>query len=760
MNKTFKKFFSLVLAAVIVLSTLTQVGIVASAEETSVLTFTVKNGKATISKADASATVIEIPAEYEGVPVTAVGQTAFTTCYSIAKFVVDENSKYFSADENGVLFNKDKTELVKFPPASDVTEYDIPESVTGFGHYAFRHSTKLLGVSIPSGITGIDPYAFYDCTGLQKVEFPEGLLYISEQAFANCKALTTIDLPDSLISVSLGAFYGCNLTGCLELPASFKPISATLTWSEVFSGPIDAYSVPEDNSYLSTDEKGVLYNKEKTQLLSFPCASEMETFLVPLSVTSVARGAFNKATELKNVECHDGITDFGVRAFGQTGLTSFVFPKGATEVADEMFYVCENLSEVVLSDGITSIGTQAFYYCDALESVEFPDTVTEISERAFYSSGIANIEIPDGVESIGTWMFGWCENLASVTIPSSVVGISDKAFYHCENLTDVYYTGTADEWNSMSIADGNDYLTAATIHYNYGKNQGDLGDNLMWEFDEDTKTLSFYGSGDMLSFDTFEEYPWYSLKEKIEFVYFGNGVTSVGDNAFNGCTALKEAFLGYTVEKVGVNAFAACPSLALVTACAVNFTAEDNSFVGNDERLTLLYNSSSSQVLAYAQEKGIKTIAVSYDSAKDVLRFTNEFVVYEDLGYNLLAKLIQNNTATKYLYFEKLVFDGVVSGLFDVEGIEGVVADEDYLTFKNLYISISAIKGDGEESITFAQLIEKLESGDHEGFLIEIESESGKEKVDFMKTIDHFVTSALKMISKLINLISKAFKRK
>lgn len=737
MNKTFKKFFSLVLAAVIVLSTLTQVGIVASAEETSVLTFTVKNGKATITKADASATVIEIPAEYEGVPVTAVGQNAFISCYNITEFVVDENSEHFSTDENGVLFNKDKTELVKFPPASDVTEYDIPESVTDFGHYAFFHATKLQRVSIPGSIEQIGVTVFYDCGNLQEIEFSEGLTRIGEQAFGFCGRLTNIDLPDSLKYIDMAAFVGCNLTGVLELPESLNPIASKLTWSEVFGGQITAYSVPESNNYLSTDENGVLYNKEKTVLLSVPRASELSEYQVPESVTEIATGAFAYASGLDAIICHDGITKIGKSAFRDTKISSFLFSACATEVPEAAFENCTVLEKVVLSNYVTVIGKEAFWNCDSLDFIDIPETVTAIEERAFYSSGIK-----------------------SVILPNSVVDIGKSAFDYCVNLTDVYYTGTADEWNSMSIAEGNEYLTSANIHYNFGKTQGDLGENLMWDFDEDTKTLSFYGSGDMLSFDTFEEYPWYSLKEKIEFVYFGNGVTSVGDNAFNGCTALKEAFLGYTVEKVGVNAFTDCPSLALVTACAVNFTAEDNSFVGNDERLVLLYNSSSSQILAYAQEKGIKTIAVSYDGAKDVLSFAGDFTVYEDLNYNLLVKLIQNNKATKYLYFEKLVFDGVTSGNFDIDGLEGVVANEDYLTFKNLYISITAIKGDGEESITFAQLIEKLESGDHEGFLIEIESESGKEKVDFMKAFDHFVTSALKMISKLINLISKAFKRK
>lgn len=692
MSKVLRKYLSVILAGILLFSVVFQTGVVASAEEISVLTFTVKNGKATITKADANATVIEIPAEYEGVPVTAVGQNAFISCYNVTEFVVDENSEYFSADENGVLFNKEKTELVRFPAASDVTEYNIPESVTDFGHYAFFHATKLQRISIPGSIDQIGVTVFYECKSLQQIEFSEGLTRIGEQAFGFCGRLTNIDLPDSLKYIDMAAFIGCNLTGVLKLPESLNPVASKLTWSEVFGGQITAYSVPESNNYLSTDENGVLYNKEKTVLLSVPRASELREYQVPESVTEIATGAFAYASGLDTIICHDGITKIGKTAFRNTKISSFSFPAGITEVPEEVFgYGCAELKEVVL--------------------------------------------------------------------PDSVISIGKSAFSSCKNLADIYYTGTSEEWSSIAIADGNDYLTAATVHYNFGKTQGDLGDNLMWEFDEDTKTLSFYGSGDMLNLDAFEEYPWYYFKDQIEFVYFAKGVTSVADNAFNGCTALKEVFLGYTVERVGENAFADCPSLALVTAYAVNFNATDNSFSGNDDRFVLIHNSSSSQALAYAENNNIRTIAVSYDSTKAVLSFAGEFTVYEDLDYKLLAKFIQNYTATKYLYFEKLVFDGVTSGLFDVEEIDGVVPDEEYLTFKNLYISISAVKGDNEESITFAQLIEKLESGDHEGFLIEIESESGKEKVDFMKAIDHFVTNALKMVSKLINLISKIFKR-
>ncbi len=59
------------------------------------------------------------------------------------------------------------------------------------------------------------------------------------------------------------------------------------------------------------------------------------------------------------------------------------------------------------------------------------------------------------------------ESLASVIIPDSVTSIGASAFYKCTSLTDVYYTGTEEEWAKISIAYGNDYLKNANIHYNY-----------------------------------------------------------------------------------------------------------------------------------------------------------------------------------------------------------------------------------------------------------------------------------------------------
>ncbi|MBQ2679647.1 MAG: leucine-rich repeat protein, partial [Firmicutes bacterium] len=76
------------------------------------------------------------------------------------------------------------------------------------------------------------------------------------------------------------------------------------------------------------------------------------------------------------------------------------------------------------------------------------------------------VEMPNSVTSIGEWAFYGCSGLANVEIPNSVTSIGEEAFRGCSSLKDVYYSGTEEEWNKISISSGNDYLKNATIHYN------------------------------------------------------------------------------------------------------------------------------------------------------------------------------------------------------------------------------------------------------------------------------------------------------
>ena len=57
--------------------------------------------------------------------------------------------------------------------------------------------------------------------------------------------------------------------------------------------------------------------------------------------------------------------------------------------------------------------------------------------------------------------------VAVLVIHNGVTDIGYEAFLCCMSLTDVYYTGTEEEWASISIGSGNTKITEATIHYNY-----------------------------------------------------------------------------------------------------------------------------------------------------------------------------------------------------------------------------------------------------------------------------------------------------
>ena len=99
--------------------------------------------------------------------------------------------------------------------------------------------------------------------------------------------------------------------------------------------------------------------------------------------------------------------------------------------------------------------------------MEIPSNLTFIGREAFsYCNSLTTLSIDSSISGEGA--FSHCTNLTNVIIGDNVISISDYAFYaFCSSLTDVYYTGTEEDWAKISIGSNNSYLTDATIHYNY-----------------------------------------------------------------------------------------------------------------------------------------------------------------------------------------------------------------------------------------------------------------------------------------------------
>ena len=146
-------------------------------------------------------------------------------------------------------------------------------------------------------------------------------------------------------------------------------------------------------------------------------------------------------TRITSVVVEDGVTSVGDSAFGDINtLTKVQLSNSVTRIGEEAFLYCRNLSDFTCSSSLTSLGMNAFAYC-AFTSIELPDTLTVIPMSAFINSGIQTI-----------------------TIPSSITQIGEDAFKR-SSLTTVYYSGTQDGWNAISIDPGNEKLTSATIQF-------------------------------------------------------------------------------------------------------------------------------------------------------------------------------------------------------------------------------------------------------------------------------------------------------
>lgn len=171
------------------------------------------------------------------------------------------------------------------------------------------------------------------------------------------------------------------------------------------------------------------------------------------------------------------------------------FPNGVTEDIPWRHWR-SNIHTITIGTGITTIGDFAFTYCANLTSIEIPQTVTSIGRRVFIScESLPEITIPNQISVIRDSVFRSCTALSEINLPNAINTIEENAFYNCPSLSTVYFHGTEEEWNAITIATGNDDLLRAkkvfltdeldkTYAYTTDKS------SITRSYDFDTKTLT------------------------------------------------------------------------------------------------------------------------------------------------------------------------------------------------------------------------------------------------------------------------------
>ena len=149
-------------------------------------------------------------------------------------------------------------------------------------------------------------------------------------------------------------------------------------------------------------------------------------------------------------------------------LQTIVIPDSVTSIGRIAFYRCTKLTSITIPEGVTKIGPNAFDCCTRLKSITIPSSVTSIGQSAFQGcTSLTSITIPEGVTSIGYQAFRECTSLTSITIPESVTSISNHVFAYCTGFKTINYTGTEEQWNAINKGSNWNSGTSFNVIYNY-----------------------------------------------------------------------------------------------------------------------------------------------------------------------------------------------------------------------------------------------------------------------------------------------------
>ena len=262
----------------------------------------------------------------------------------------------------------------------------------------------------------------------------------------------------------------------------------------------------------------------------------------PRKVTAIGYDAFVCCSNLTSVTIPNSITSIGDEAFAAcTGLTSVVVPNSVTSFGAAVFTECENLVSVTIGNKVTEIGGATFNRCYSLTSVVLPDSVTSIGASAFqYCRSLASITIPNNVNSIGKEAFRECTSLTNVNIPDSVVSIGNQAFLNCRNLTSVTIGSGLNDIGTNTFKNCSSILSIVVSQENTKYDSRD-NCNAVIETEQNTLVVGCRNS------------------------FIPNSVTSIGNDAFDGCSRLTAVTIPDSVTSIGRNAFNECSGLTSVT---------------------------------------------------------------------------------------------------------------------------------------------------------------------------------------------------
>ena len=387
--------------------------------------------------------------------------------------------------------------------------------------------TKYIGsggnVEIPAEIGGkpvtdIRYSAFYQCSSVTDVAIPEGVTSIGARAFQECTNLKNVTFPSSIETIEKWAFRGCVALESVDL-SHLNDLEQIGNLAFDNCAALKTVKLPQ-NGKLNT------IGADAFSFTNGQPAPQITEITIPASVTTIGNGAFEGCSKLKKV------------TFAPNSQLKMVGEKTFDRCHDNLI-ICYSNKEV--KQALTGAGVSADRIKPTKPTVTFDfDNGTEAENKQVENG--KKVTPPTAPTRYGWDFVGWYTKDASGNW-------ADEAFNFDTTITE-----------------------DITLYARWTVG-GDCGDNLTWTLDSDG-TLTISGMGAMADYDNADKQPWANQRSSINKVVIGDGVTSIGENAFANCPGLKAVELppNGVLETIKYNAFSWVHSSSEVSAGITEIT--------------------------------------------------------------------------------------------------------------------------------------------------------------------------------------------
>lgn len=236
--------------------------------------------------------------------------------------------------------------------------------------------------------------------------------------------------------------------------------------------------------------------------------SDMTSFVVPETVTSIEAGCFCSCENLESITLPPGLKSLGPRCFyGCSSLTTIELPDSLEEIGPECFGDCAGLQSIKIPDGVKSLPERCFYMCGSLESIKFPASLEYIGNHCFEDAGapLGTITLPKALKKLGYHAFWYCSSTTSgdFVFPASIEYIGKDAFdnsfaYSCG---DIWFEGGIPAFGHSALicfGDWSEANNATTLRIHYPANHPDWTEEAIQKLIEpedgrEDTVYSYYG---------------------------------------------------------------------------------------------------------------------------------------------------------------------------------------------------------------------------------------------------------------------------